>query len=259
MRKIINLKFILLLLSSVVIVSACSDDTPSGEPPSIPDLSEVRPSFEFFQQNNKAAASAMGENFQIASSLAQSMEFLMTTFSSLPESFLGLATEEDPDFNDGVWTWEYTQSAQGESVTIRLEAEQTNTRTNWAMFISANTQEQSFDNYKLFDGFVLNDNNEGEWNIYAFEDSNNSLPVMTYDWVIESDDVASFNFTFDSSSASSLSYVKNSPDNTLTINSDTEITVIFWNSSTGTGYFDTTGEDRICWDSNSNNTPCTGA
>jgi hypothetical protein len=82
---------------------------------------------------------------------------------------------------------------------------------------------------------------------------------MTYDWNIESADVASFNFTFDSNNASSLSYVKNSPDNTLTVNGDTDTTVIYWNSSSGTGYYDTTGQDRVCWDSSSNNTPCTGA
>lgn len=258
MRKLNIYRYAILAFSSILLLSACSDNEPSLDPPEIPDLSEVRPSFDYFNSTSKVKE-VMGENYQLASSLAQSMEALMTTFSSLPESFLNLANQEDPDFDNGVWIWEKTQSSQGESFTIRLEAEQTNTRVNWAMYISADTQEQNFDNLKLFDGFVLNDSNEGEWSIYAFEEGNNSQAVMTYDWNIEGPDVASFNFTFDSNNASSLSYMKNSPDNTITVNGDTDTTVIYWNSSTDTGYYDTTGQDRVCWDSSSNNTPCTGA
>ena len=258
MRKLNIYRYAILAFSSVLLLSACSDNKPTLDPPEIPDLSEARPSFDYFNSSAKVKE-VMGDNYKLASSLAQSMEMLMTTFSSLPESFLDLANQEDPDFDNGVWTWEKTQSNQSESFTIRLEAERTNTRVNWAMYISANTQELIFDNLKLFDGFVLNDSNEGEWSIYAFQEGNNSQSVMTYDWIIESNDVALFNFTFDSNNASSLSYVKNSPDNTITVNGDNQVTIIYWNSSDGTGYYDTTNQDRVCWDSSSNNTPCTGA
>ncbi len=256
MRNFKYTSILSVLIAGVLFFGACSDSNSAGEPPSIPDLSEVRPEFDFFDQN--AAKSVNGDGYQFAASLSQSMEVILTSFSSLPESFLGAANNEEPTFDDGIWTWEYTASGGGESVTIRLEAEETNTRVEWAMFISANTQEQSFDNYKLFDGFVLNDSNEGEWNIYPFEQNNSSQPVMTYDWVIESETVASFNFTFDSNNASSLSYDKDSPDNTLTVRGDGETTIIYWDSSTGTGYYDD-GTERICWDADFNDVACTGA
>ncbi|MEP1152445.1 MAG: hypothetical protein JXR20_11945 [Balneola sp.] len=257
MRKNISIKSLILLLTSILIVSACSDDSPSGEPPSIPDLSSVRPSFDFFNQNNKAAKVA-GENFQLAQSLTFTMESLITGFSSLPESFIQSAQNEDAELIDDVWTWDYSASGQGSSISIKLTAEETNSQVNWAMYLSVNTQEQSFENYKFFDGHVKNEGKEGEWNFYSFEEESTSA-VMTYDWLITSETEASFNITFDDASFSTMSYNKNTPDNTLTINGDNETTVIFWNSSTGTGYFDTSGEDRVCWDSSSNNTPCTGA
>jgi hypothetical protein len=260
MRVKILFRSLILLVSSALIFSSCSDDSPSGEPPSIPNLSETRPTFDYFDQNAKVALQT-GENFQLASSLASSMEIIMTSFSSVPESFLGLVSEDDPSFDNGVWTWERSESSiQGESFSVRLEAEQTNTRVNWVMFISADTQEQTFDNYKVFDGFVLTEGNEGEWNIYAFEENANvSGPIMTYDWTIESESVASFNFTFNDSDVSSLGFTKNSPDNTITIVNSNGSTMIYWNSTDGSGYIDQAGEDRVCWDSSSNNTPCTGA
>lgn len=258
MRTITFLKYIVVFLSAAFIFTSCSDDSPSGEPPSIPSLSEVRPSFDFFAQGNKALSSAMGENFQLAQSLTLSMESLMQGFSSLPESFIQTAQGQDAEFNDGMWTWTYSASGQGESVSIRLTAEETNSQVNWAMYLSVNTQEQSFDNYKFFDGFVKSGGNEGEWSFYPFEEQNSSA-VMTYDWLITSDTEATFNITFGQASVSSFSYMKNTPINTLTIAGESETTVIYWDSSTGEGYFDSSGQDRVCWDSSSNNTPCTGA
>jgi hypothetical protein len=222
----------------------------------IPVLSEVRPSFDFFDQNNKASSSAVEQNFLTASYLATSMEQLMTTFSILPESFLSLVEDDNPEFNNGVWTWENSQSQGAESFSIRLEAEETNSRVNWAMYISANTEEANYNNLKLFDGFILTDSNEGEWSIYSEDDNSNSEVAMTFDWIVESDDMASFNFTFSDAENTSFSFVKNTPDNTLNVNSGNEVVTVYWNSTTETGYYDITGGERLCWDSSGNNTPC---
>lgn len=255
MRKNIPIKSLILLLTSILIASACSDDSPSGEPPSIPDLSSVRPSFEFFSPKNKTLASSSSENFQLAQSLTLTMEALLTGFSSLPESFIQSAQNADAELVNGVWTWNYSTSGQGSSISIRLTAEETNTQVNWAMYLSVNNQGQSFENYKFFDGYVKEDGNEGEWSFYPFEQESSNA-VMTYDWMITSDSEASFNITFDDASFSVMGYEKDSPNNTLTITGESDTTVIFWNSSTGTGYYDVSSQDRLCWDASSNDVAC---
>lgn len=258
MRKNIFLKSITLLLTSILILSACSDDSPSGEPPSIPDLSSVRPTFDFFDQNNKVATSVAGESFQLAKTLSYTMNAVITSYSSLPESFIESAQNEDAELIDGVWTWDYSANGYGSSVSVKFTAEETNSQVNWAMYLSIDNAEQSFENYKFFDGYVKDDGNKGEWSFYPFEEESNN-PVMTYDWLITSDSEASFNITFTQDSFSVLSYEKNTPNNTLTISGGNETTVVFWNSSTGTGYYDVSNQDRLCWDSSSNDTPCSGA
>lgn len=260
-----NFKFqnlFILFISSALIFSACSDDaTNSGTPPALPDLSVATPNIEYFNSNNKAVNKSNNENYALAQSLTMMMQSIITGYSSLPESFLASAQEADATFDNGVWTWEYSASGGGSSVSIRLTAEPTNSKTDWAMFISLDTQEIKFDNYKFFDGTTQNDGKTGDWSFYPFYTESTS-PIMTYDWNIESDDVASFTITFDqdSQSSSTFGYVKNSPDNTISITDGaTSTTTIYWNDTTQEGYYQASDEPRVCWDASSNNVPCTSS
>ncbi len=254
MKKFIKL-FPLMIVLALAGMS-CSDDAPSaGEPPSIPDLTAVQPSFDYFQAN-KVARKAMGENFEMARALTEAVELLMISFSSLPEGFLNTAESVEPTFSDGVWTWTYSDSGQGTSVEIRLTAEETNTRINWEMFLTVSSPEFNLDNHKFIDGYIVKESEEGEWNIYDFYGESMS-PVMTFSWNITSEDVAEFSVSFNDASFSQIQYTRNTPDNTLTITEDQGTTVIYWNTDNGTGYIEYTGQDRICWDAAGNNVACT--
>lgn len=238
----------------VVAGMSCSSDTPSvGEPPSIPDFTGVQPSFDYFQ--SKVAQKALGENYDQASYFAETVELMMVTLSSLPAGFLNNASSVEPSFDDGVWTWTYTASAQGASVEIRLTAEETNTRINWAMFISMSGTEFNLDNYKFLDGYILKESDEGEWSVYDFY-GQSTVPIMTFSWSITSEDVGEFSFNFDDNSFSQILYTRNSPDNTLTITDGQGSIVIYWNTADGTGYIEYPGEGRFCWDSARNNVQC---
>lgn len=262
MRKFTFQSLFLFLLTSALILSACSDSnsTNNEEPPEVPDLTTARPDLDYFNTNSKAIEKALSENFQLAKNLTASMESLIIGFSSLPESYMSTAQNADATFDNGVWTWVYSASGGGASVSIRLTAEVTKSKTNWAMFLTLNSQEVNFDNYKYLDGFIQNDGQSGEWSFYPFY-MESSVPVMTYDWNIESDEKASFTITVDqqSTSNSTFSYVKDSPDNTITITQSTSTSIIYWNDATQEGYYQADGEDRYCWDATSNNVTCTGS
>ncbi len=247
--------FLIILSVAFIFAGACGGNSTEDMPPSIPDLSQARPSFEFFK--GKVIGSAPDDNYQLARSLTVAMEAVITGFSSLPDGFLSSAENENASFNNGVWTWEYSASGGGESISIRLTAEETNSQVNWAMYLSLSTPEISFENYKFLDGNVKDDGNEGEWNFYPFQQESTN-PVMTYDWDIASETEATFTITFSDASFSSIEYAKNSPDNTLTITDANHTTVIYWNETTGEGYYDVTGGNRVCWDSNSQNVACIG-
>ena len=261
MRVLQNFKYLTVLLLVVFTFTNCKDanDAIKEVAPEIPDLSEAQLSFDFFKAKvNPSTTSSTGENFNIAASLTSSMEGLTTGFSSLPESFMVIAENVDASFDGVMWTWSYTGTGAEGSVTIRLTAEVKVLQTNWAMYISSSSQGVTFDNYKIFDGFIKNTTNEGQWNFYSYFDQSSS-PAMTYDWDIENESNGTFSLTFSEASFAGLYYVKASPDNTLTLTDrSAENTVIYWNETTGMGYIDFTDLETVCWDGAGNNIACTG-
>ncbi len=260
MRYLKLKNYAFLSLTALFVLTACSDSGTGVEgelAPEIPNLEEGLPEFEYFKSKVKNKAETLnGENFIIAATLTSSIEAIMTGFSSLPSGFTASAEGVDATLENGVWTWNYTSSGAGASVTIRLTAEVKAEQTDWAMYLSATSSELSFDDYKFIDGFVKNTSNGGQWNFYDFEAQSGSA-VMSYTWDIESDTDATFSITFGESSFSGLDYVKDLPDNTLTITSDnSESSVIYWNSDTGTGYYQNAEQVQLCWDESGNNVAC---
>ncbi len=259
MRNLKLKNYAAFFLALIIVFSACSDSGTGVDEvaPEIPNLEEGIPEFGFFKSKVKDHAEILaGENFIIAATLTSSIEAIMTGFSSLPTSFTASAEGVDASLENGVWVWSYTSSGAGASVTIRLTAEVKTEQTDWAMYLSATSSELSFDDYKFIDGFVKNTSNEGQWNFYNF-DAQSSSPVMSYNWDIESDTDATFTITFGESSFSGLEYVKDLPDNTLTITDENSATsVIYWDSNTGTGYFQNSTQGQVCWDENGDNVSC---
>lgn len=261
MRVLRNFNYFAVLLLTVFIFYSCKDtnDAIKEVAPEIPDLSEAKLSFDFFKAKvNSSLTSSTGENFNIAANLTNSMEGLTTGFSSLPESFMVIAENIDATNDGAIWTWSYTGDSSEGSVTIRLTAEVKLLQTNWAMYISSSSQEVTFDNYKIFDGFIKNTSNEGQWSFYSYFDQSSS-PAMTYEWDIENENNGTFSLTFSEASYAGLYYVKASPENTLTLTDrEAENTVIYWNETTGMGYIDFTNLETVCWDGAGNNVACTG-
>ncbi len=256
------MKFLKITIIALMLVTACKDSsTNSGsgdDAPSIPDVTATQPSFEYFKGKviNELQKTSNG-TYQLSAALTFTIESLMTGFSTLPASFMETADGESATLNNGVWRWEYTSAGAGASVSVILTAQDVGASTNWEMLISASSQEYTFNNYKFMDGFVSNTDNSGEWNFYSFDDQSNS-PVLTYTWDIESDEVNEFQITIGSSDFTTMRKVGVAPkENYLILTDDTgDETTIFWETENGTGYYEQTGEERICWDASKIDTPC---
>lgn len=246
---------------ALVLMSACGDSsTNSGledEAPVIPSITSTQISFDYFK--GKIAPELQqtsNSSYQVASTLTLVIESLMAGFTTLPASFMDVANNENATFSNNMWTWEYTSSGAGASVSIVLTAEEKPLKTEWEMLISAETPDATFNNYKFLDGYVSKTNNSGEWNFYEFE-SQSTSPVLTYTWEIVSTDEVNFQITFGDFDYSTMSYVRLTPDNTIVLSDGaSDETTIYWNSETGTGYYEQTGEERTCWDEKKADTSC---
>lgn len=260
MRHLKTQNYLSLFLITLFLTLACSDSGTNIEDevaPDIPNLSMGLPEFGFFKAKvNSELAKVTGDNFDVAATLTASVEAIMTGLSTLPESFTTSAQGVDASFSNGIWTWSYTYGGGGSSVTVQLTAEVKVVQTNWAMYISASSEELSFDNYKFMDGHVKNTSNAGEWNFYSFEEES-TTPVMSYSWEIVNETNATFTVTFGDASFSGLTYVKATPDNTITLTDEgSSTTVIYWNSTTSAGYYEISNQGKVCWDENGDNVDC---
>lgn len=253
--------FVLILL----LIPACSDSSSSGSDseslevaPVIPDVSTALFTINYFKGKTASEVSGVSnENFQLAAALVTSIETLMLGFSTLPDSFMESASDEDPSLTSGLWRWEYLASEGDIRVTVVLTAEIRTEDVEWTMFISAATPEFEFDGYKFMDGTIKNLENEGVWNFYSF-DEESSTPALTYSWDIESEDDAEYLLTFGASDFSTVSYRIADANNTVVITSaNQEESTIYWNSANGTGYYELSEGSRVCWDESRNNVECT--
>ncbi|MEO1021986.1 MAG: hypothetical protein AAFW89_05530 [Bacteroidota bacterium] len=246
----------LIILLSLGCSDSSTDNGTDEVAPSIPDVTANQPSFEFFRSKVVADLNkTTSENYQLAAILTAAVEALMTGFSTLPASFMEIAEGEEATFNSGRWRWEYTSAGGGASVSVVLTATVSIQETQWAMFISAVSPEVTFDDYRFMDGTIQNNENEGEWNFYSFEEES-TTPAFTYTWDITSESLAQFTITFGDSDFSTIQYFLNGPDNTLFITSDSQQqSMIYWNSDTGAGYI-REGDNQICWDATQSNITC---
>ena len=246
---------------ALVLISACGDSSTSSgseeDSPTIPSISSTQLSFDYFKGKvMPELQQSSNSSYQLASTLTLVIESLMVGFTSLPSSFMDLANNENATLNGNTWTWEYTSSGAGASVSIVLNAEVRASTTEWEMLISAETPDAIFSNYKFLDGSVSNTDNSGEWNFYEF-DGQSTAPVLTYTWEIVSDDEMDFLITFGDFDYSTMSYERASPDNTIQLSDGaSDQTTIYWNTDTGTGYYEQSGEGRICWDATRLDTSC---
>ncbi len=258
------LSIIGVFILSLGLVIGCSDNAldegSSGESPDIPDLSQHEPEISYFQNNNPGNDNKYS-NFNMASLMVTSTSAALTAGLQLATNWLTLAQSSEADQSDGEWIWEYSHTYEGESVSVRLVAEEVNdNEIKWELYISGTYSDgESFDNYKFMEGTVATDGENGNWKVYPYEPGQNTTAASTFEWQVTSETEKELNFTdyTDQEWDTRLNHNEQVPEYTITIetNDDEPSSEVYWNTDEGTGYVIQDGE-QMCWDANFENTPC---
>jgi hypothetical protein len=250
----------------------CSDDSTGPDPGEAPELPEIQreaiqPDLSFFEQNVGTkvgtASSETGDNNNYTEAQQFAMQYGgIYMMGQTYAGFLTGAQGVDPTFEDGKWVWTYTFTYEGQSVEMKITAEEVAAGWKWAMFWSYDDgQGNSFEDYKVIEGTTSKDGSEGNWSFNTLDpDTDQEVLAYEYDWTITSDTEKSLIAKiYDSGSLSmTANYDENAPEHKLTFsgtNADQENITIFWNTDTKTGYIEQ-GTTKKCWDSNFASVPC---
>ena len=256
--------FISILFFSIILMlfTSCSDNSTSvddaGDPPAIPEAIPVEVETDYFNENQPAFGEETEAYFE-ASGYAQTAAALLNSGTLLGSGFLSIAQNSEAELKNGIWEWIYTYSQVGETLTIRLTAEEVGNVFEWNVYLSGNSLQtgESLDNFLFMSGVVDSGDNSGIWEFYY---PGNESALMDYEWEIISENNYSSNFTLtdpDTGEQAIISYERDGDVNTISLTGDDfdSVVELFWNTSTLTGSITIDGV-TTCWDSSFQETAC---
>ena len=251
----------LILTLALLSFTSCGESSTSTEEedaPPIPEAIPVAVDVDYFT-NNQPAFSEETEAFYEASVYAQSAAAILSSGALLGTGFLGLGQQYDANLNNGVWEWEYTFSQNGQTVTIRLTAEELASSYEWNVYLSGNAfgTEQPLDNFLFLTGVVDSDGSSGNWD-YFYPGFTSVFLDYEWDKISETSEMADFTFTDpDTGDQSIVTYSRDDSEYTVTATGnefDSDASLV-WNTETMTGSLTLDGVQR-CWDSSFQEIPC---
>ncbi|TYP92744.1 hypothetical protein LX73_2108 [Fodinibius salinus] len=253
-----------ILIGLMVALLGCSDDSTGPDPseaPQLPELQneEAKMDVSFFKNTNPkalaTASSATTQNYTDAKNTAIGASSTLL-YGNTYQGFLSAAGQQQPNYNNGVWEWTYSYSYQGTSLEIRTTAEELNNKVEWAQYWTYDdSQGNSYNDYKIFEGTVSNDGSTGNWTFNVLDpNGTQEIPAIVSKYDITSDTQRELTAKFYDSSGSltgTYKYVQDGAEHTLTIStvSSSSDVIVFWNTDTGAGYIQENGTKHE-WDSN---------
>lgn len=219
--------------------------------PSITDIEFPAASFDQVSQTH-----AFNEAAMIVLTTVLPAQIFMELAAELNQE----ADQTDYEFVDGLYIWEYTHTVEGESATIRYEAEpdEASGEVEWRLYLSIENQEFSIDNELFMRGTTSQDGSSGNWEIYDVTGSSGDDPVLSFNWTIDGNENLSTIFTINADGQTvTIEYEEDGNMRTLMFTSSTEDVdiVITWNAETGAGSITNNG-NQMCWDSNFDDIAC---
>lgn len=238
------------------ILQGCSDDPASADPddaPMVPEATPAEVDISIFAGAN-APFEPEYEAFNNASVYAQGANATLMGNTMMGESFLSFTeVSDDPTYSNGEWEWVFTQSFEGEFITVRTIAREVSNGTEWEIWISGDFDGEEVEEYLFMSGFNSHDGMSGNWSFYFEEDDTSAS--LTYEWDITSETEYELS-AYSDYLEYSMVYERSGADNTLEITYDAADNVlIYWNSDTGTGYIIENGV-QTCWNSSFQETSC---
>lgn len=251
----------LILILSLFAFSCSDDSNPSnpddGEAPDLPSLTAIQPDLSFFLNNSPQKANQTVTNFNAAKSFALSFSTIMS-FGQVYTEFFQAASQSEAELENGAWVWDYDYGYQGESASVVLTSRESGNSVLWDMTISYSGPQGSYDDYKMVEGQTSKDGNSGSWTFNSLStDGSEEVPAMASNWEKTSDTEVMIETSYYSSEGAlqgTFTYTRDASDFMINATGDSENDV-HWNTDTQEGYYETEGE-RMCWDSDLQDTPC---
>lgn len=168
-------------------------------------------------------------------------------------------TGVSPEFEDGSCVWTISpppSSVDGLDLTVTVYGTPNDSSTDWEIVYDGElTDGEEVDNYQILTGSTSNDGQNGEWNYYIPEAPGSA--ALTYTWDIESDDTYDLSVTAnqDEFPVASVSYSKGGVENTLTIETEDDTTMTYWDEDLDSGWIEAPDQERQCY-TDFRNTQC---
>ena len=175
----------------------------------------------------------------------------------LPQLFFQQQNWGDPDLCDGKWCWEWGFSADGESVTMTVTAEDKNDVRYWELRYTTAGMEEDLTNALLIAAQINLDGSGGSWQLYDFFEE---APVFNVGYALEDGITRMVDLGYEEEGVRFL-YERKGNMSFLKLwdvfeSGETEIV---WDNESGNGYIQSPayrGSEKVCWDENFINAEC---
>lgn len=270
-----RLKLIILLLITGLMVMSCDLDDLGVEIPEIPEAADA-PDFSKIEMNTgafsdtQAKAEIAADNaiqYDVAASIVNLLDSQLDLVTATLADFMNPISNLEPEFQDGIFTWNYTANIGllMSSIDVELKASGFNT-VSWQGFVSGNVLGQELNDFELFSGTTSFTGDTGNMTLSFIVPDENEEFSMTIDWELSDDDVLSdLTFTLtnpalDGPSLIDVTYTLNGTTAQIvgeTVNSEgSVIYTIIWDTETGVGSLNTPDLGTLCWDENKQSVEC---
>lgn len=166
----------------------------------------------------------------------------------LASSFINYvqASETLPEFENGACVWDFSNIPGYQGIDVVVYATQTTNGANWEIRVDGEFSEnEKLNDRRIISGFVSSDGQSGEWKLYGDTDDPDMVTSI-YSWDIESEN--NYELTYDFEETNSLvNYVKDSAENRMTFNESGEVTELYWNRETDSGWIEPNDDERMCY------------
>ncbi len=280
---------ILMILVLAVALAACSDNGTTGvsdeDPPEPMSFNDIEMDIEIFQQagkldpdsdiaelsaefNELLNAGTQAEQmspYEFAGLWATSADAMFQSFSALPSMWFNDQMWGEPELDGDTWIWEFSETFEGESVTIVVTAQESGDMVFWELRYSISTPDgPNFEDELLMSADLRQDGTSGTWTIYELiEDNPENQASVDFEFMIDDGLTTFLEISFSDDIGDNFENVLYEVEDVIAslayFEGGSITTFIEWNRDTWEGFIESEQYNdgiRSCWDSNLQTTEC---
>lgn len=285
LSNIFNLFIILILAGALAACDSSTSSSADEDPPEPMEFSDIEMDIEIFQQgggtvpqfNTKNMAAEVAQYlsegtkntdftpYDFAGLWALAAESIFQSYAAFPNVYFNENMWGDGQLEGDTWVWEFSQSVEGESITMRVTAEEVGNMVNWELRYSFSAPgEEDIDNALMLSAELQSDGTTGTWAIHDFGEADaDNTPAIEFEFMIE-DDITTFleMRVFDEVDGNFENLLYEVVDQTASLSfllGDVPTTYIEWDRESWEGFVESDDYNngiRSCWDSDFRTTEC---